>query len=226
MYVSTVDDLESERIDISYIKELIENNQFDDLITELLKSYESLGPLPGILLPFIEAFLPFLPLVVFVMTNGAAYGLIKGFLFSWIGASIGAICVFLLVRKLGEKRFFKWIRRNKQVERVTNWLERHGFGPLFLLMCFPFSPSAVINIVAGLSKISIQQFVLAVLLGKTVMILSIVTIGDSIMSFAKEPLKTILVGIGILLFWAIGKYIEKRLQKRAIIQAHIDRKGD
>lgn len=213
-------------MDISDIQELIEDNRFDDLMIQLLKSYESLGPIPGFALPFIEAFLPFLPLVVFVMTNAAAYGLLEGFLLSWIGASGGAICVFIIVRKLGEKRFFVWIRRNKQVKRVTTWLEKHGFGPLFLLMCFPFSPSAIINIVAGLSKISFQQFVLAVLLGKSVMIFTISYIGDSIMSFAQNPVKTIVVAVGIVMFWVIGKYVEKRLQKRTSKQAHFDAKED
>ncbi|SDL99455.1 Uncharacterized membrane protein YdjX, TVP38/TMEM64 family, SNARE-associated domain [Sediminibacillus halophilus] len=202
-------------IDINELRELIESNRFDDLLMQLLKTYEGLGPLPGILLPFIEAFLPFLPLVVFVLANAAAYGLLEGFLFSWIGASAGALCVFMLVRKLGNKRFFIWLRKNKQVERVTEWLERHGFGPLFLLMCFPFSPSSVINIVAALSKVSFQQFVLAVLLGKTVMIFTIAYVGDSIVSFAQNPVKTIVVGVCILLFWIFGKFLEQRLQRKA-----------
>ncbi|WP_245208117.1 TVP38/TMEM64 family protein [Sediminibacillus dalangtanensis] len=202
-------------IDINELRELIESNRFDDLLMQLLKTYEGLGPLPGILLPFIEAFLPFLPLVVFVLANAAAYGLLEGFLFSWIGASAGALCVFMLVRKLGNKRFFIWLRKNKQVERVTEWLERHGFGPLFLLMCFPFSPSSVINIVAALSKVSFQQFILAVLLGKTVMIFTIAFVGDSIVSFAQNPVKTIVVGICILLFWIFGKFLEQRLQSKA-----------
>ncbi|MDC3417244.1 TVP38/TMEM64 family protein [Aquibacillus salsiterrae] len=210
-----------ENMDISDIKQLIEDNQFGDFIIQLLQSYESLGPLPGIALPFIEAFLSFLPLVVFVMTNAAAYGLLEGFLLSWIGASAGAISVFFIVRKLGDKRFFLWIRKNKQVKRVTDWFDRHGFGPLFLLMCFPFSPSSIINIVAGLSKISYQQFILAVFLGKSVMIFTISYIGSSIMSFAKNPTKTILVGVGILIFWIVGKYLEKRLQKKADNQAQI-----
>lgn len=202
-------------ISVSQIREMIEDNRFRELLNELLNSYENLGPLPGILLPFLEAFLSFLPLVVFVAANGAAYGLLKGFLYSWIGASAGAICVFLIVRKLGDKRFFQWLKRNKQIIRVTNWLDRHGFGPLFLLMCFPFSPSSVINIVAGLSHISTQQFALAVLLGKTVMIFTIAFVGDSIVSFAQNPIRTILVGIGILTFWLFGKYMEKRLQNKA-----------
>ncbi|PAV29266.1 TVP38/TMEM64 family protein [Virgibacillus profundi] len=195
---------------------MLENDKLDDYIMQLLSDYESLGPVPGILLPFIEAFLPFLPLVVFVFANAAAYGLLEGFLLSWAGSSIGAVLVFLIIRKLGDKRIFKAIRRNKQVKKVTAWLERHGFGPLFLLMCFPFSPSAVINVVAGLSKISKQQFILAVLLGKSVMIFSIAYVGSSILEFAKNPTKTIVVGICIVLFWMIGKYLEKRIEKRAL----------
>nr|WP_117149566.1 TVP38/TMEM64 family protein [Paraliobacillus zengyii] len=201
-------------LNINSMQKLIEDNQFDTLLKQLLKTYESFGPLPGLLLPFIEAFLPFLPLVVFVITNAAAYGLLEGFLLSWAGASAGAIAVFFIVRRLGDKRFFVWIRHNKQVKRVTHWLERHGFGPLFLLMCFPFSPSAIINTVAALSKISMYQFVLAVLLGKTVMIFSIAYVGSSIASFAQNPVKAIVVGISISLFWLLGKFIERFLHRR------------
>ncbi|GGJ92055.1 putative membrane protein YhjE [Lentibacillus kapialis] len=195
----------------------LEKDKLDELIIHLLNEYESLGPLPGILLPFVEAFLPFLPLVVFVLANSAAYGLWKGFIFSWIGASVGSVLVFVLIRKLGDKRLFIALRRNKQVIRVTTWVERHGFGPLFLLMCFPFSPSSVINVVAGLSKISIQQFVLAVFMGKSVMIFSIAFVGSSIFEFAKNPVRTIVVGICIVLFWLFGKYIERRLHRKTVI---------
>ncbi|AVQ98614.1 TVP38/TMEM64 family protein [Oceanobacillus iheyensis] len=197
---------------------MFEEDRLDEYIMHLLGEYEQLGPLPGILLPFIEAFLPFLPLVVFVFANAAAYGLLEGFLLSWAGSSLGAILVFLIIRKLGKRPLFAKIRKNKQVKKVTTWLERHGFGPLFLLTCFPFSPSAVINVVAGLSKISVQQFVLAVLLGKSVMIFSLAYIGSSITEFAKNPMRTIIVGSCIAIFWIVGKIIEKRLEKKAMLK--------
>lgn len=197
----------------------IEYDQLEEIIMQLLNDYEKLGPLPGILLPFIEAFLPFLPLFVFVFANAAAYGLLKGFLLSWAGSSLGSILVFLIIRKLGNRKVFRKIRDNRQVTKVTTWLTRHGFGPLFLLLCFPFSPSSVINVVAGLSKIRTQQFVLAVLLGKSVMIFSIAYIGSSIFEFAQNPVRTIVVGVCIVLFWIIGKYLEKRLQKKAALRA-------
>lgn len=201
---------------IDNLKRIVEQDKLDEFMNELLNNYESLGPLPGLLLPFLEAFLPFLPLVVFVLANSAAYGLFEGFLLSWAGSSIGAVCVFLLIRKLGDKRVFRAIRRNKQVTRVTAWLEKHGFGPLFLLLCFPFSPSAIINVVAGLSKISIQQFVLAVILGKSVMIFTMAYVGASLASFAQNPIRSIIVVACIIAFWLIGKYVEKRIQKKTL----------
>lgn len=202
-------------LDYEALKEMIKNDTFDDFIMQLLQEYEALGPLPGILLPLLEAILPFLPLFIFVVGNSIAYGLLKGFLFSWLGAVLGAVFVFWVIRRLGEKKFFQFIRRNKQVQRVTSWLERHGFGPLFLLMCFPFSPSAIINVVGALSKVSFQQFVLAVVMGKAVMIFTISYVGHSITEFAQKPLKTVIVGVCIAVFWGIGKVIERKLQQRS-----------
>jgi len=201
-------------MDASTMQAIEEASDFFDYVIELLDKYENLGPLPGILLPLVEAFLPFLPLFVFVLANSAAYGLFKGFLYSWIGSAAGSIAVFLLIRKFGNKKLMRNIKQNKQVMHVTSWVERHGFGPLFILLCFPFSPSSVINIVAGLSKVSKQQFILAVLLGKSVMIFSIAYIGSSILEFAKNPTKTIVVTACILVFWLFGKFLEKKwLQK-------------
>ena len=202
-------------MDISTITVIQEANEFLDLASELLDKYENLGPLPGILLPFIEAFLPFLPLFAFVMANSAAYGLLKGFFYSWLGSSLGSIAVFYIIRKFGDKKLLVKIKTNRQVNQVTSWVERHGFGPLFLLLCFPFSPSSLINIVAGLSNVSKQQFILAVLLGKSVMIFSIAYIGTSILEFAKNPTKTIVVTICILICWMFGKFLEKRFLKRS-----------
>ncbi|WLV25522.1 TVP38/TMEM64 family protein [Aciduricibacillus chroicocephali] len=193
---------------------LKDSGQYEEQVKYLLNQYENLGPLPGLLLPFAEAFLPFLPLIVFVFANAAAYGLLKGFILSWAGSSLGSILVFLIVRRLGRKKWVRKIADHKQVHKVTEWVDRHGFGPLFLLLCFPFSPSSIINIVAGLSRVSTQQFILAVLLGKSVMIFSIAYVGSSIFSFAENPVKTIVVGICIVLFWMFGKLIEKRLQRR------------
>src|SRR5699024_10253713 len=72
-----------------------EANEFLEYILDFLEKYKNLGPLPGILLPFIEAFFPFLPLFVFVLENGVAYVLLKCFLYSCIVLSLGSFFVSL-----------------------------------------------------------------------------------------------------------------------------------
>lgn len=202
-------------MDISSLLVIEAASDFFEQVMEVLDTYEKLGPLPGILLPFIEAFLPFLPLFAFVMANSAAYGLLKGFLYSWVGSSLGSITVFFIIRKVGNRKLMMKIKNNRQVIHVTSWMDRHGFGLLFLLLCFPFSPSSIINVVAGISKVSKQQFILAVLLGKSVMIFSIAYIGSSILEFAKNPVKTIIISACIIVFWMFGKFLEKKLMQRS-----------
>lgn len=180
-------------------------------IMELIEKYRSFGPLPGILLPLIEAFLPFLPLFLFVMANANAFGLWLGFLFSWIGSTIGALLVFLLIRKYGQKKILSIIKNNSQVQKLMVWVEKHGFGPLFILLCFPFTPSAVVNIVAGLSKISIAQYILAVLTGKAVMIFTMSFVGYDIKALITQPIRTAIVGLIIFILWYVGKRIEIKM---------------
>jgi uncharacterized membrane protein YdjX (TVP38/TMEM64 family) len=207
-------------MDIKTIKEWFTLENMMDLIQQ----YRSFGPIPGILLPLLEAFLPFLPLVVFVTANANAFGLWWGFLFSWIGATLGALIVFLLVRRYGETRFFRFLRKNRQVKRLTKWVDKHGFGPLFILLCFPFTPSAVVNVVAGLSSISIAQYMLAVVTGKMVMIFTISFIGYDIISLVRQPIRTVIVAAIIFVLWFVGKRIEIHLHKKMEIDQRIERK--
>ncbi|MED4206084.1 TVP38/TMEM64 family protein [Neobacillus mesonae] len=187
-----------------------------DNMMNLIQDYRTLGPIPGILLTMVEAFLPFLPLFVFVMANANAFGLWMGFLYSWMGACIGAMLVFTLVRHYGQKKLLAFLPRHQQVRKLMNWLEHHGFGPLFLLLCFPFTPSAVVNIVAGLSRISRAQYMLAVCIGKMVMIFTISFIGYDIRALITQPYRTAIVLAVIFILWFVGKRIETRLNKAGV----------
>lgn len=183
-------------------------------IVELTQSYRAFGPLIGFLLPFIEAFLPFLPLFVFVFANATAYGLWFGFLLSWGGSVLGAYAVFLLVRKYGRARFMNFMTRHDKVQKLIHWVERNGFGPLFLLLCLPFTPSALVNLVAGLSNIRKYYYLLTVMAGKFVMVFTISFVGYDLRALFTQPVRTAIVILVIILLYVIGKILEKRLNKR------------
>lgn len=183
-------------------------------IEHLAGHYRTLGPLIGILLPFIEAFLPFLPLVVIVVANASSYGLWIGFLLSWIGAVLGSYAVFLIVRRFGKHPKLKWFIRKEKVQKLIKWVDMRGLSPLFILLCFPFTPSVLVNIVAGLSNIKKKYYLFVIMAGKFVMIASMSVLGYDIRAILTNPIKLIMAGVGIFLLWLIGKAVEKRLNKK------------
>ncbi|MDQ0232237.1 TVP38/TMEM64 family protein [Metabacillus malikii] len=180
-------------------------------LMQLFETYRSFGPFFAILLPLLEAFFPFLPLVIFIVANVNSFGLWFGFLLSWIGACTGSIIVFFIMRRLGNWKLIKRLKDKKTFRRLLVWIERRGFSPLFLILCFPFTPSAAINVVAGLSKIGYWQFILAVLTGKFVMIFMVSFIGQDLHALITQPVRAVVVAFVIFLLWFFGKRVEKRL---------------
>ncbi|WP_372662637.1 TVP38/TMEM64 family protein [Cohnella sp.] len=179
-------------------------------IKKLLERYSDLGPLPGILLPFLEALLPILPLVVFVVANASAYGMWAGFLYSWIGVCTGSLLVFMLARQLGYRYGDLIRRRFPKSERFFRWIENKGFTPIFLLACFPFSPSALVNIASGLSKIPLHTFMTAMLLGKGVMIFTLSFLGHDLQAMADQPWRIVIAVVVLFLMWLGGRKLEAR----------------
>jgi uncharacterized membrane protein YdjX (TVP38/TMEM64 family) len=185
-----------------------------DLFTEQnlalwLEKYRSLGPLPGILLTFMKSFVPPLPTIVIVGLNAALYGLWWGFLYSWIGLISGSLLTFLLVRKGSQ---LAWIRRwsaKPKVEQALVWARRNGFNYVFLLGMLPVGPFVIVNIVAGLTRMSVLSFFVAVALGKGVMVFCVSYIGTHLSDFMAEPLKL----AGVVAFIIFSLWMNKALQR-------------
>lgn len=184
-----------------------------DQLDRLTAYYEALGPIVGFLLPFIESFLPFLPLVVFVVANASAYGLLWGFLLTWTATVAGSYCVFLLVRYFRDTAF---VRRftEKRLHKLIHWVDTNGLSPLFVLICLPFTPSVLVNVVAGISNIKKVNYFIVLFAGKCVMILFISYIGYDLRELLTNPTKLVLSIVAIIAMWAIGKFFERRLNKR------------
>lgn len=185
-----------------------------DKVTELAEHYKAFGPFIGFLLPFIESFLPFLPLFVFVIANITAYGLWLGFILSWGGTVVGSYVVFLIVRKYGQSRMLNFLTKHKKVKKLILWVESNGFGPLFLFICFPFTPSALVNLVAGLSNMKKTYYLMILIAGKFVMVFMISFVGYDLKALFTQPIRSAIVGVVILLMWLAGKYFERRLNKK------------
>ncbi|TJY40866.1 TVP38/TMEM64 family protein [Cohnella pontilimi] len=187
----------------------LKNLKLED-IQALMDRYSALGPLPGIFLPFLEALLPFLPLIVIVIGNSAAYGLWPGFFYSWIGVCLGAMAVFMISRWFGRRYGERIRQRFPKTERFFTWVEQKGFTPIFLLSCFPFSPSALVNVSAGLSKMPLHTFMTAIILGKAVMIFTLSFLGYDLKAMVEQPWRIGVAVVLLFVMWFGGKKLEAR----------------
>ncbi|WP_232698476.1 TVP38/TMEM64 family protein [Brevibacillus daliensis] len=177
-----------------------------------LQKYSSLGPLPGILLPLLESFFPFLPLIVFVMGNAAAYGLWLGFFLSWIGVCLGAVSVFWLARMFGGRLGDFIQKKLPGGQKFLHWIEEKGFTPLFLIFCLPFIPSSLIVIASGASKVNFGTFVISLIAGKSVMVFMMAFIGHDWQGFIQQPWRILVALFAFGLLWLAGKKLENRFQ--------------
>ena len=184
-------------------------------IENLASQYRTLGgPFIGLLLPFLEAFLPFLPLVVFVVANASAFGLWLGFLLSWLGSVAGSYAVFLIVRHFGRHPKLRFLTGGKKVQKLIKWVDLNGISPLFVLLCFPFTPSVLVNIVAGLSHIRKEFYLIVLLAGKFVMILGMSVLGYDLKALLTSPVRLVIAVVAIIILWWLGKLMEKRLNAK------------
>ncbi|MBP1991481.1 TVP38/TMEM64 family protein [Paenibacillus eucommiae] len=180
----------------------------EENLMSLLDKYRSFGPVPGILLTFMKSFIPPLPTLLIVGVNAAVYGLWLGFLYSWIGLVSGCLVTFVIVRKIaGHPYLERWARKPK-VQKSLMWVRRNAFSYVFLLSMFPIGPFVVINIAAGVARMRLSAFLVAVAMGKAVMVFAVSYIGYDLTRFIDNPLHIIFVVLFIGASWLISKKIE------------------
>ncbi|MBB6671566.1 TVP38/TMEM64 family protein [Cohnella nanjingensis] len=182
----------------------------EDDLKLFLDRFRSLGPLPGILLTFLKSFVPPLPTVVIVGVNAAVYGLWLGFLYSWLGMIAGCLTTFLIIRRIGRHPYAERWAAKPRVQRSMVWIRRNAFSYVFLLSLFPVGPFVVINIAAALARMPLRSFLIAILFGKAVMVLSVSFIGYDLGRFIRQPAELLYV----LLFVAVSYVISKKLEAK------------
>jgi len=173
-----------------------------NLIIDLIDKY---GIVAGILFPIIETFFPFLPLIFFVTINIIIFGFFEGYLYSYLGNIIGSLLLFLLIKYIRRKKFTDSTKKDSKFYNIKNKLKKNDFSFLFILFCFPFTPSFLVTGIAAVSNFKLNHFIISLFLGKLIMIFSLSYIGYNITSFFETPGKSVLLIIVIVAVNFAGK---------------------
>ncbi|MFS0783093.1 TVP38/TMEM64 family protein [Bacillus sp. 1P06AnD] len=182
-----------------------------DTLQQIIDQYGSLGPIAGVFLPYIEAFLPFLPLTAFIMGNAASFGLATGFIVSYVGCVAGAWSLYWVCRYLGNKPFIAKYKDKPSVQKYTEWMHKKGILLVALLCMVPVFPNSVVTIVAGANRMDFRKFAFASAMGIFGMTVVLSFIGDDLFEIVQNPLKIIFIAALFFGISMVGKKIERTM---------------
>lgn len=176
----------------------------------IAETFKGWGPLAPIFLAFVESVIPALPLLVIITFNTSVYGPVLGFIYSWLGTSIGAIVTFYFHRKVFKHFLVRWFGTRPNVQRAMAWVGNKPARTLFIITAIPFTPSSAINLAYGLSDFDALTFVKTTLAAKLLMVLSMVLFGTTFRQAFENPYYIILAVVLLIALYFIARYIGKR----------------
>lgn len=126
-----------------------------------------LGPIVFILLQILQVVIPIIPGGVSSAAGVLIFGPYLGFVYNYVGISIGSVIIFLLGRRYG-KPFILSMISDKTYDKYIGWLDNQSrFEKLFALAIFlPVAPDDALCLMAGLTNMSVKKFTLIILFAK------------------------------------------------------------
>ena len=170
------------------------------------------GLLFGFFIVYIECLIPVLPLSVFIALNVNAFGFFIGVLISWIATCLGCITCYYVYVFLGDKLTKKFITK-KTYNKIKDKIDLFGkmsFSKLVLVITVPFTPSFLINLLAGLSKMPKEKFFLGLLVGKIFTIIFWGYIGKTFIESLTDVKALIYIGVTLIVAYIISKIVTKK----------------
>ena len=170
------------------------------------------GILFGFFIVYIECLIPVLPLSVFIALNVNAFGFFIGVLISWIATCLGCVTCYYLYVFLGDKLTKKFISK-KTYSKIKDKIDKFRdikFSQLVLVITVPFTPSFLINLLAGLSKMPKEKFFLGLLVGKIFTIIFWGYIGKTLIESLTDVKALIYIGVTLIVAYIISKIVTKK----------------
>lgn len=109
-------------------------------IEQWMRAMGDYGDILGFLLPFLESFIPILPMFVFVFVNVDTFGLFLGIIISWLGTFLGSFVVFLIIRYFANTKFMDKVKERKEVQKFLGFVNHQGVTPIFIFFVLSIHP--------------------------------------------------------------------------------------
>lgn len=177
---------------------------------------------------YIMATVLFVPGSLLTLGAGVIYGVAKGSLFVFLGASLGATIAFLIGRYLARNWVSKQIQSNTKFQAIDQAIAQEGAKIVLLTRLSPFFPFNLLNYGLGVTQVSLKDYVIGFLgmIPGTVMYVYIGSLAGSLTMIGAETQTTspeaqtvqwVIRIVGLLATIAVTLYVT-RLARHALDQ--------
>lgn len=162
---------------------------------------------------FATIFIPSTPIMAI---SGVLFGFKYGLIYTVLGGFLSAMFVFGLSRILGSS-FSEKILKHERLKKVGDYndkIREHGLWTLIVLRIMPIMPFNVLNLLMGVSKIKIRDYILGTLIGLAPSNIAAVYFGSFIFTAAAQRFSFALTALIIAIILVIAyKNIRKNFRK-------------
>ncbi len=189
------------------------------------------GPLVFIV-GYAVATVAFAPAFLLTLAAGVIFGLVKGTVITFLGATLGASLAFLVARYGARRAIEKKIAGNVKFAAIDRAVAKEGFKIVALLRLSPVFPFNLLNYALGLTRVRFVDYFLAcfAMIPGTILYVYYGTAAGSLASVASGSAtgnqgasKWISLGIGLVATLAVTTFIT-RLASRAL-RAELEPEG-
>ena len=188
-------------------------DQYQEFITE----YYWLALLMTMILPFIEAIIPTLPLGAMIGINlsalsqafGGTVGTLLTIFLSVLGSFLGMLILFIIIRKTLSNKFRHKIEDHEVGKKFLNIANESNLGLMFVFLANPFLPSSILNYALSFTSIKLKNYIGLTIASRFVIILFFVFLG-SLFDVQSHPLNVLWLSLFYVLLFFILLIVKKK----------------
>lgn len=118
------------------------------------------GPVVFIL-GYIVATVAFIPGSILTLAAGAIFGLVRGTMYVFVGATVGSILAFLVSRYFARSAIERKLAGNRKFDTIDRAVGAKGLKIVLLLRLSPVFPFNLLNYGLGLTKVRLRDYAIA-----------------------------------------------------------------
>ncbi len=137
-----------------------------EILVNKIKKYGIIGPIIFLLLQIIQVVFPVIPGGASCLAGTLAFGPIEGFIYNYIGLTLGSAIAYMLSKSFGLP-LIKKLFKEETVEKYLKYIRTQTFEKVFFWgILLPGAPDDLLCYIAGISNLTFKRFLIIILIGK------------------------------------------------------------